>query len=207
MKKSIIIISIIILSSLSTVTFAQTSPRMGNYSLSEATITSGKGAISSGLDTRFDFTNSADTNMVVFMQANSDRVTVHVGRRLGNLKLIESFGVFKNMPWTGPMILYIWGPFDFMAWNGVVLSKSEKNLEIGYKPHFFISYESVGLTVAKYHKIGGSILYFGTDPLNWFVYYRETFPIGKQSKLFAEITYNHTLDIPMFIVGYAMKFK
>lgn len=195
----------IVLISISLVTFAQTSPRLGNYSLSEATITSGKGAIASGLDTRFDFANSADTNMVLFMQANSDRVTINVGKRFGNLKLIESFGIFKNMPWTGPMILYKLGPLDFISWNGIMFATNDQLAEVGYKPQFFISYEGMGLTIAKHHRVGAAVLWFGTQPMNWFISYKGTVPIGKNSKIFSEITYNHTLDIPMFVVGYTMK--
>ncbi len=204
MKKFLVIVGLGIISLTS---FAQTSPRLGNYSLSEATITSGKGAIASGLDTRFDFANSADPNMVLFMQANTDRVTINVGKRFGNLKLIESFGIFKNMPWTGPMILYKLGPLDFIAWNGIMFAKTDQLQEAGYNPQFFISYEGMGVTIAKYHRIGGAVLWFGTQPMNWFVSYKGTLPIGKQSKLFTEITYNHALDIPMFVVGYTMKLK
>jgi hypothetical protein len=204
MKKLFAIIAIMVISFAS---FAQTSPRLGNYSLSEATVTSGKGAISSGLDTRFDFANSADTNMVLFLQANADRITVHVGKRFGNLKLIESFGVYKNMPWTGPMILYKLGPLDFIAWNGVIFASTDQLQAPGYRPQFFISYEGMGLTIAKYHRIGGAVLWFGTQEMNWFVSYKGIVPIGKKSKLFTEITYNHTLDIPMFVIGYTMKLK
>lgn len=202
MKKLFIITVLITIVSMS---FAQTSPRLGNYSLSEVTITSGKGAIASGLDTRFDFANSANPNMVLFMQANSDRVTVNVGKKFGNLKLIESFGIFKNMPWTGPMILYKLGPLDFIAWNGCVFAKNDQLAEFGYTPQFFISYEGMGLTIAKYHRIGTAVLWFGTQSMNWFVSYKGSISLGKQSKIFTEITYNHALDIPMFIVGYTMK--
>lgn len=204
MKKLFGITILVIIASLS---FAQTSPRLGNYSLSEATITSGKGAIASGLDTRFDFANSADPNMVLFLQANTDRVTVNVGKKFGNLKLIESFGVYKNMPWTGPMVLYKLGPLDFIAWNGVMFAKNDQLEKVGYNPQFFISYEGMGLTIAKYHRVGAAVLWFGTQPMNWFISYKGTIPIGKQSKLFTEVTYNHTLDIPMFVVGYSMKLK
>lgn len=202
MKKFFASIAIMVIS---LVSFAQTSPRLGNYSLTDATIASGKGAIASGLDARFDFANSADSNMVVFLQANADRITVNVGKRFGNLKLIESFGVYKNMPWTGPMILYKIGPLDFIAWNGVIFATTDQLQAPGYTPQFFISYEGMGMTIAKYHRIGGAVLWFGTQPMNWFISYKGTIPIGKQSKLFAEITYNHILNIPMFVVGYSMK--
>lgn len=204
MKNVFVSIAFVVISS---VTFAQTSPRLGNYSLSEVTITSGKGAIASGLDTRFDFTNSVNPNMVLFMQANADRITINVGKRFGNLKLIESFGIYKNMPWTGPMIIYKLGPLDMIAWNGVMFAKTDQLQEVGYKPQFFISYEGMGLTIAKNHRIGAAVLWFGTQPMNWFVSYKANIPIGKQSKLFAEVTYNHALDIPMFVVGYTMKLK
>jgi len=204
MKK---LFAIIVLVSTSLMSSAQTSPRLGNYNLSELTISSGKGAISSGLDTYFNFTNSSDTNMVLFMQANSDRVTINVGKRFGNLKLIQTFGIYKNMPWTGPMILYKLGPLDFMSWNGIIFASTDQLKDPGYNPQFFFSYEGMGLTIAKYHRVGAAVMWFGTQPMNWFVSYKGTLPIGKTSKIFGEVTYNHTLDIPMFIIGYSVKFK
>ncbi len=193
--------------SISIVSFSQTSPRLGNYNLSELTISSGKGAISSGLDTYFNFTNSVTPNMVLFIQANSDRITINVGKRFGNLKLIESFGIYKNMPWTGPMILYNIGPLDFIAWNGIIFATTDQLQAPGHKPQFFFSYEGMGLTIAKYHRVGAAVMWFGTQPMNWFVSYKGTVPIGKQSKIFGEVTYNHNLNIPMFVIGYNIKFK
>lgn len=179
--------------------------KIGNYRLTDVSITSGKGALTSGLDTRFDFSNYKDSNGVLFLQANSDRATIHWGRKFGNFQFIESFGSFKNIPWTGPMLLYQLGPIDLIAWNAVGFAKSDKLQEPGYTPQFFCSYEGIGITFLKKNRIGGAILYFGTEPMNWFLSYKRSMYIGKRSKLIAEITYNRNLDIPMFVIGYSMK--
>ena len=205
MKKLFIIAIILIVSNLIYAQDTNKTIKVGKYSLSEATITSGKGPLTSGLDTRFDFSNGK--NGVLFLQANSDRATIHFGRKFGNFKLLESFGVYKNMIWTGPMLLYKLGPLDFMVWNGVIFAKTDLLEVSGFNPQFFMSYESIGLTFFKNNRIGGSILYFGQTPMNWFVSYKRTINIGEKSKLFAEVTYNRNLDIPMFVIGYTMKFQ
>lgn len=179
--------------------------KVGNYELSNATVTSGKGALTSGFDTQFGFANTKDSSKVLFLQANNDRICINVGKSFGNLSLLESVAVFKNIPWTGPMILYKAGPFDFIVWNGVGFAKTNQLTEPGFKPQFFFSYEGVGLTFAKNNRIGASAMWFATQPVNWFVSYKRTFNIGEKSKLFAECTYNHALDIPMFVIGYNVK--
>lgn len=191
---------------IASVLFAQNKPiKIGKYQLTDVTITSGKGALTSGLDTRFDFKD--DKSHVLFIQANSDRVTVNYGKAWKHFKLIGSFGVFKNMPWCGPMLIFNFGPVDITAWNGIVLSKDPSLTEFGYHPQFFISYEGAGLTFCKNNRIGGAVLWFGQQPMNWFLSYKRTINIGEKSKIFAEVTYNHALNNPMFVVGYNIKFQ
>lgn len=181
--------------------------KIGNYELSGITITSGKGALTSGFDTRFDFVNVKYADAILNLQANNDRICINIGKSFGNLKLIESIAVFKNIPWTGPMILYSTGPFDAIVWNGVGFAKTPELLVPGYKPQFFFSYEGIGLTFLKNNRIGAAVMWFGSNPMNWFVSYKHTFTIGEKSNLFAECTYNHNLDIPMFVIGYNLKLK
>jgi len=159
--------------------------KVGNYELSNVTVTSGKGALTSGFDTQFGFANIKDTTKVLFLQANNDRICINIGKSFGNLTLLESVAVFKNIPWTGPMILYNAGPFDAIVWNGVGFAKTNELLAPSYKPQFFFSYEGVGLTFLKNNRIGASAMWFGTQPVNWFVSYKHTFNIGERSKIFA----------------------
>lgn len=188
-------------------TFAQqtNTVKIGKFALNYATVSSGKGALSSGLDTKFDFTT--EKNGVMSIQANSDRIAVHIGKKYGKFQYLQSIGVFKNVPWTGPMFLYQAGPVDFIVWNGIGLSKNKTVKEPGLKPNFFFSYEGVGVTVAKTHHIGFSAMWFTTNNVNWFAAYKKTFLVGEKSKIFGEITYNHNENIPMFVIGYTFKVK
>ena len=179
--------------------------KVAGYILSNVTISSGKGALTSGFDTQFGF--SKGPNDILFLQANNDRICLNIGKKFGNFKLIESIAVFKNIPWTGPMVIYQWKGLDLMAWNGVGFAKDNTVTEPSYKPQFFFSYESIGLSFANYNRIGASVMWFGTQPVNWFASYKRIIPLGEQSKLFAEVTYNHNLDIPMFVIGYNLKLK
>ncbi len=181
--------------------------KVGNWQLSDVTVTSGKGALTSGFDTQFGFTNLKNDKLVMFLQANNDRICITVGKKFGNLKVLESVAVFKNIPWTGPMILYSAGPFDAIVWNGIGLGKTPELLAPSYKPQFFFSYEGMGVTFLKNNRIGASAMWFTTTPVNWFISYKHHFNVGKNSKFFAECTYNHNLDIPMFVIGYSLKIK
>jgi len=179
--------------------------KIANYNLTTVTICSGKGALTSGLDTRFDFSN--DKKGVLFLQANSDRATINFGKKFGNFQAIESFGVFKNIPWTGPMFLYQLGPLDFIAWNGFGFGKNDQLKDPGYEPHFFFSYEGIGLTLLKNNRFSGAIMYFTTEPMDWFLSYKRTIPVGERSNLFAEVTYGHSADLLMLVIGYSLKLK
>ncbi|MEI6671987.1 MAG: hypothetical protein WCL02_01110 [bacterium] len=205
MKKIIVVIASILGIQYSVLSQDSINISNRNYSLTEVSITSGKGALTSGFDTRFDFSNGKSG--VLFLQANNDRAAVHFGKKFGNIQLIESFGVFKNIPWTGPMIVYTLGPLDFIAWNGIGFAKTNTLKDPGYTPQFFFSYEGVGLTFLKNNRLSGALMYFGTDPMNWFISYKRTIIIGKRSKFFGEVTYNHALDIPMFVIGYTIKLQ
>jgi hypothetical protein len=187
--------------------FAQdtTGIKIGGYQLNGFSITSGKGALTSGLDTKFDFSNQR--KWVVSIQANSDRATINIGKKWKHFQVLESFGVYKNMIWTGPMLLANFGPLDLIAWNGICLSKSSELKETGFNPNFLLSYEGAGLTFWKNNRIGGAVLWFGQAPMNWFISYKRTIPLGDKSRFFVEATYNHTLDIPMFVIGYSMKLQ
>lgn len=207
MKTKLVLFAMVLVVTNSVFAQEKKSIKVGNWQLSDVTITSGKGALTSGFDTQFGFTNVKNDKSVLFLQANNDRICVTAGKKFGNFKVLESFAVFKNIPWTGPMILYSDGLLDAIVWNGVGFAKTNELLSPSYKPQFFFSYEGIGLTFLKNNRIGASAMWFGTQPVNWFVSYKHTFNIGEKSKLFAECTYNHNLDIPMFVVGYTLKLK
>ena len=173
------------------------------FTLSSVTVSSGKTALTSGLDTKVTFTNSS--NGIIFVQANADRAILNIGKKIKNFQVVESFGVYKNVPWTGPQIVFQKGFLDVMAWNGIGFGKDPSLTCPGTKPEFFLSYEGLGITFLKNYRIGGSMLWFRTDPMNWFVSVKRNFNLSDKSKIFSEITYNHTLDIPMFVIGYIIK--
>lgn len=173
--------------------------------LSDITISSGKTATSSGLDTRATFTNGK--SLIFYIQANSDRSYIQIGKRFGNFQLSESIGIYKNVPWTGPMIIYQKSFFDAMIWSGISFANDKKMSQPDFKPQFFMNYDAVGFTFFKTNRIGGAIMFFQDQKLNWFISYKKIINLGEKSKLFGEITYNHTLDIPMFVIGYSLKFN
>ena len=174
------------------------------FKVSEIGISSGKGALTSGFDTYVGFSHGE--NGILFFQANNDRICVNIGRSFGKLKLIESVAVFKNIPWTGPMVLYQLGPVDMIVWNGVGFAKTNQLSSPGWKPQFMCSYEGIGCTFLKSNHIGASVLWFGTNPMNWFASYKKVISVNENSTFYGEVTYNHNLDIPMFVVGYSYKF-
>ena len=188
---------------IASVAHAQTENKKG-FEISEISISSGKGALTSGFDSYVGFSHGE--NGILFFQANNDRLCINIGKSFGNLKLIESVGVFKNIPWTGPMILYQLGPIDMIAWNGFGFAKNKEVTVPGWKPQFFVSYEGLGLTFLKSNRIGASVMWFATAPMNWFISYKKVIPVNENSKFYGEITYNHNLDIPMFNLGYTYRF-
>lgn len=206
-KLVLLAIALVVVNLVSAQEVKKTVIKVGNWQLSEGTITSGKGALTSGFDTRFEFSNLLDTNKVLFLQANNDRIIANFGKKFGNWSILESVGVYKNIPWTGPMFVYNDGVFDAIVWNGVGFAKNPELTAPAVKPQFFFSYEGLGLTFAKNNRVGAAVQWFATAPMNWFVSYKRTMNIGENSKIFAECTYNRNLDIPMFVIGYSLKLK
>lgn len=178
---------------------------VGHYHLTEAGFSAGKGALTSGFDTRFDFSN--DKSGILFVQANNDRATVNFGKKFGNFQFIESVGVFKNVPWTGPMLVYQVGSIDIISWNGIGFSKDREMKDPGYHPNFFFSFEGIGISFLKKNRVSASVMWFTQDRPDWFLAYKRTVPIGENSKLFGEITYSYLQQTPMFVIGYSMKMK
>jgi len=209
MKKLFIIVIIIASTKLAFAqkTLISTDLKLGPWTLSEVGITSGKGALTSGLDTRIEFMSWNDSTKVFFLQANNDRIVGNFGKKIGKLKILQSVGVFKNIPWTGPWLIYSNDVLDFSIWNGIGFAKTVELKAPGFSPKFFFSYEGVGLTFIKNNRIGISAMWFATEKGNWFLSYKRNINIGKYSKLFAECTYNRALDIPMFMIGYSLKLK
>lgn len=205
MKKTIVSIVMMLVSSM-IVAQSKKSIHIGKYTLSDVTVSSGKTAITSGLDTKVDFTH-IDSNRVMFVLANADRIMVNVGKKWNKFTYIQSFGQFKNIPWTGPMFIVNMGPVDVTVWHGFGLSKDKTLKEPGLKPNFFFSYEGVGVKLPKNSRINASVIWFTTNKMNWFVGYKKTVLIGEKAKIFGEITYNHNENIPMFVVGYTFKVK
>ena len=197
MKKFRLLLLVVLFSSI-TIVNAQEK----KFTVSDVTVSSGKTALTSGLDTKVSFSNGKN---VIFIQANADRAILNIGKKIKYFQIVESFGVYKNVLWTGPQIVYQKKFLDVMLWNGVGFGKDRELTCPGTKPEFFLSFEGVGITFLKNYRIGGSVLWFRTDPINWFVSIKRTFSIGEKSKMFTEVTYNHTLDIPMFVIGYNLK--
>lgn len=200
MKKFRLLLLVVLFLSITTVN-AQETKKM---TVSDFTILSGKTALGSGLDTRVSFSNGG--NGILYIQANSDRLIVNIGKKIKNFQLIESIGIYKNVFWTGPMIIFKKGILDILIWNGISLATDQIMSNPGYKPTFFFSYEGAGLTFLNNNRIGGAVMWLKTDKMNWFASYKKTFSVGEKSKLFGEITYNHSLDIPMFVAGYTLRF-
>ena len=107
MKTNLLVLAIVLcVTNLVSAQETKKSVKVGNWQLSDVTASSGKGALTSGFDTQFGFENLKNDNLVMFLQANNDRICLTFGKKFGNLKILESVAVFKNIPWTGPMILY-----------------------------------------------------------------------------------------------------
>jgi len=162
-------------------------------------LTYGKGALSSGADMTLNF--SWDKDKILFLKANNDRAIVNIGKAFGNFQTILSVGIYKNIPWAGPMLIYKYKFLSFTSWNGIAFGKDTELTAPGVTPRFFFSYQGVDITFGK-NSLGYAFMYFTIKPINHFGIYKRAIPISKQALFTFEATYNYQEHVPMFVVGY-----
>lgn len=125
--------------------FAQAPPQ-DDYRLSDITVSSGKGALSSGV---FASATVMNTSWRLIFQVNNDFVQAMYGTNEGSLFLAGSGGFFMNTPWVGPYIEV--QPWDFLfavSWIGVSAGKGG---EPSTDPQLFFLFHSVRVTMGPFY--------------------------------------------------------
>lgn len=179
------------------------------FSLNEGKVSVGKGAMTSGFDVVISFSNP--NKVALIAQGNNERINVRIGKswgdekKFGNFTILATGGVFKNVPWIGPMFLYSHKWFDLCSWSGIGMSTDNQLTDPGWNPNFFFNYQEAGLNFGK-NRFAYSFMFFRTAKINHFLIYKRNFNLGKDTGLFVETTYDFTQEIPMFVVGFTHSF-
>lgn len=180
------------------------------FHIDKITASEGKSAMTSGLD--FVVSMSPDSNskskgLILMAQANNERVNIRIGKswgdvkRSGNLTLLLTPGVFKNVPWLGLMTIYNYNNwFSLCNWTGFGMGNNNQLTKPGWKPYFFVTYQEAGFNFGK-NRFAYAIQLFTTNDLNHYLVYKRDFSLGKNTGLFAETTYDIKNELPMFVIG------
>lgn len=195
MKKlfSVSVVSVIILSTL----FARGLSTDLGLALRKVSISSGKSAMSSGLEVYMGFC-SRDGEHFLSMKANEGLSQVTYLRSLGRFSYGSSFGQKTNAPFIAPMLVYAHKGIALTSWNGIFLGHPEHPSCPKWKSRFAFSYHAVDVLVGNFG-LGYSLLhYLKQEPMS-LPYIKWIWELGKIGSSFS-LTYNVRDKAPMFMV-------
>lgn len=134
-------------------------PAQEDYKISDVTISSGRGALSSGI---FGSVNIVSENRRLIFEVEKDFVEAMYGSQQGDFFLAGSGGFFQNTPWVGPYIIFKKGILTAVSWNGIAAGQAN-NPE--WKLKFLFAFHSVRLDLSPFY-IAWTRISFQKDAVN-----------------------------------------
>ena len=158
MKRIFLLTTLIVLVSISTSTAQEM--KTSDYSLSDVTISSGRGALSNGIFASATVTNGTER---MYFQIASNYVQAMYGENYGCCFVSGSAGFYDNTPWVGPYIVI--QPFKavtFTTWWGIFAGTGGHP---GWKPNFSFAYNSLNIGLGPVY-IAYTVLHYQKDVPN-----------------------------------------
>jgi hypothetical protein len=177
-----------------------------SFELTNASISWGKGALTSGLDVTVDFTKS-DSSQFFIINGNNERSNMNYGWNVTkSFAPVVSLGMFRNVPWIGLRGTYSPLSFvNFFHWSGLGFSKTKKLEEPGTNPNLFFVFNAVYVKVHDF-RLGYGLNHFKQDLPNHLYSLKYSWPFNLYIKVALEVTYNYREEIPMFVMYLSYKF-
>ncbi len=149
----------IILLSILMVTLTVISSAQEEYKISDITVSSGRGALSSGI---FASINVIGNDNRLIFEVEKDFVEAMYGKTIGDFFLAGSGGFFQNTPWVGPYVVFNKGIFSFTSWYGMGAGQAN-NPE--WKTKFLFAFNSARLNLSPFY-VAWTRISFQKDMVN-----------------------------------------
>jgi len=183
-------------------TFVASTFAQDNIRIKDITVSSGRGALSSGLYVGINI-DPGDTTANLTFEATADYVQAIYVKKFGILSIGPSAGYFQNAPWIGPFIKI--QPADFISlvsWEGV--SAGQAN-DPAFNVQYSFAYNSLRIDVAPVY-VCFTTLSFQKDRLNCLVGSGFTIPLGKKISFGVSCDYSLRDSEPLFASSISYQF-
>jgi hypothetical protein len=170
-----------------------------DYKLSDITMSSGRGALSSGI---FASTNVVgDNNTRLIMDFEKSFVEIMYGVQSEKTFLAGSAGLFENAPWIGHYIVFQPSIFTITSWSGIAAGQAN---DPKWKLQFLFLYHSIRMDVEPFY-IAWTRISFQKDAVNDLPGAGVVIPVG--SKITCSVGGEYTLRDKKPLFGAALNYK
>ncbi|MFA7201881.1 MAG: hypothetical protein WC099_02720 [Candidatus Paceibacterota bacterium] len=197
MKKSMLLFALIVL-------FAGISnAQQDDYKLSSLTVSSGEGALSSGI---FASATIQNTDTKFTLEVCSSFAQAIYGKNYGDFFIAGSAGFNNNTPWVGPFISFSPSSWiSFTTWEGVSAGKDKHpNLKSFEDIQFYFAYNNVKLNYSIFF-LQYSVIHFQKDIPNNMPGGGISLPLGKYN-VFVGCEYSLRDEKPLYSAGLTVNF-
>ncbi len=197
MKKSVLLFALII------AFVGIINAQENGYKLSSLTVSSGEGALSSGI---FISGTLQNANTKFTLEVCSSFAQAIYGTSYGNFFVAGSAGFNNNTPWVGPFISFTpsnW--ISFTTWEGVSAGKDKHpNLKSFEDIQFYFAYNNVKLNYSIFF-IQYSVIHFQKDVPNNMPGGGISLSLGKYN-VFVSCDYSLRDQKPLYAAGLGVNF-
>ena len=171
-----------------------------HYHLSSLTVSSGEGALSSGI---FASATIQNNNTKLIFEVCSSFVQAMYGKQVGDFFIAGSGGAFDNTPWVGPYVVY--NPANWISlttWEGASAGV-DKHPDIKHI-QFYFAYNNLRLNYSVLY-LQWSLIHFQKDVPNNLPGGGISLPLGKYT-VFAGCDYSLRDHKPLYSAGVTAAF-
>lgn len=172
--------------------------------VSDVKISSGQGALSSGLDIALNTTNPKDTTKTMTVQFNSTLgQAIFLKNYSSGISIGPSGGIHYRTIWVAPFISY--SPFEFVtftSWNGFTAGDPQKP---NWDVKFLFAYHAIDFKIKNF-EIGYALLHYIQNKAMRMPSLKYTYSFSKKDQFIYSVTYELTEDFPMHLVSYKHSF-
>jgi hypothetical protein len=169
-----------------------------DYRMSDITISSGRGALSSGIFISTNITN--DQNRLTF-EVEKDFAQAIFGTQMKNVFVAGSAGFFQNTPWIGPFLVFQPGIFTIISWNGVAAGQANNP---DWKLKFIFAFHSIRMDLGPVY-FSYARISFQKDRVNNLPGMGFIIPVG--SKITCSVGGEYTLRDKNPLFGASLNYK
>lgn len=168
------------------------------YKISDVTVSSGRGALSSGI---FGSINVIGNNNRLIFEVEKDFAQAMYGKQMGDFFVAGSGGFFQNTPWVGPYIVFSKSVFTLVSWNGIAAGQAN---DPQLKLKFIFAFHSIRVDIKPFY-LNYAVISFQQDRVNNLPGAGIVIPVG--DKVTCSVGGDYTLRDKKPLFGASLNYK